>query len=58
MRICRRNGCIHSSPRLRGETGLEHSGYDDIFKQLSEEKRNELMDRKQHFAEAAGIKIK
>ena len=43
---------------IAGETGLEHSGYDDIFRQLPEEKRNELMDRKQHFAEIAGIETK
>lgn len=29
--------------------------YDDIFRQLPEEKRNELMGRKEHFAKIAGI---
>jgi len=37
---------------------IEDIDYDDIFRQLPEEKQNELMGRKQHFAEAAGVEIK
>ena len=36
-------------------TPLLEEGYDGIFKSLPEEKKNELMGRKQHFAKAAGI---
>ncbi len=35
--------------------GIEDIDYDDIFRQLPGEKQDELMGRKQHFAEAAGI---
>lgn len=38
-------------------TPLLEEGYDEVFKSLPEEKKNELMGRKQAFAEAAGIKI-
>ena len=34
---------------------IEDIDYDDIFRRLPEEKRDELMGRKQHFAKAAGI---
>lgn len=37
------------------EMKIEDIDYDDIFKRLSEKKKNELMGRKQHFAKAAGI---
>ena len=37
---------------------IEDIDYDDIFRQLPEEKQNELMGRKRHFAEAAGVEIK
>ena len=40
---------------LAREMGIEDIDYDDIFRQLPGEKQNELMGRKQHFAEAAGI---
>ena len=42
--------------RICGRNGLEE-GYDGIFKSLPEEKKNELMGRKQAFAIAAGIEI-
>ena len=38
-------------------TLLLEDGYDEVFKSLPEEKQNELMCRKQHFAETAGIEI-
>ena len=38
-------------------TPLLEEGYDGIFKSLPEEKKNELMGRKQAFAIAAGIEI-
>ena len=40
---------------LAREMGIEDIDYDDIFRQLPGEKQDELMGRKQHFAEAAGI---
>ena len=43
---------------LAREMKIEDIDYDDIFRQLPGEKQNELMGRKQHFAEAAGIEIK
>lgn len=43
---------------LAREMKIEDIDYDDIFRQLPEEKQNELMGRKQHFAEAAGVEIK
>jgi len=38
-------------------TPLLEDGYDEVFKSLPEEKQNELMGRKQHFAKTAGIEI-
>ena len=38
-------------------TPLLEEGYNGIFKSLPEEKQKELMGRKQHFAEIAGIEI-
>ena len=43
---------------LAREMKIEDIDYNDIFRQLPGEKQNELMGRKQHFAEAAGIEIK
>ena len=43
---------------LAREMKIEDIDYDDIFRQLPGEKQNELMGRKQHFAEIAGIEIK
>ena len=43
---------------LAREMKIENIDYDDIFRQLPEEKQNELMGRKQHFAGIAGIEIK
>ena len=43
---------------LAREMKIEDIDYKDIFRQLPGEKQNELMGRKQHFAEAAGIEIK
>ena len=40
---------------LAREMKIEDIDYDDIFRRLPEEKREELMGRKQHFAKAAGI---
>ena len=40
---------------LAKEMKIDDVDYDDMFKRLPEEKRNELMGRKQHFAELAGI---
>ena len=40
---------------LAREMKIEDIDYDDIFRQLSEEKQGELMGRKQYFAETAGI---
>ena len=37
------------------EMKIEDIDYDDIFRRLPEEKRDELMGGKQHFAKAAGI---
>ena len=37
------------------EMKIEDIDYDDIFRRLPEEKRDELRGRKQHFAKAAGI---
>ena len=36
-------------------TPILEEGYDEVFKSLSKDKQNELMERKQHFAKAAGI---
>lgn len=38
-------------------TPLLEDGYDEVFKSLPEEKQNELMGRKKHFAKTAGIEI-
>ena len=43
---------------LAKEMKIDDVDYDDIFRQLPQEKQNELMGRKQHFAEAAGVEIK
>ena len=43
---------------LAREMKIEDIDYDDIFRQLPEEKQNELMGRKQQFAGIAGIEIK
>ena len=40
---------------LAKEMEMDDAGYDDIFRCLPEEKQNELVSRKQHFAELAGI---
>ena len=40
---------------LAREMKIDDIDYDDIFRQLSGEKQNELMGRRQHFAEIAGI---
>lgn len=40
---------------LAKEMGIGDIDYDDVFKRLPEEKQKELMGKKQHFAEAAGI---
>ena len=40
---------------LAKEMGIDDIDYDGCFKRLPEEKQNELMGRKQHFAKAAGI---
>jgi len=37
---------------------IEDIEYDDIFRRLPGEKQDELMGRRQHFAEAAGIETK
>lgn len=42
--------------RIAEGTPLLEEGYDGVFQSLPEEKQKELMGRKQHFAEAAGIK--
>ena len=42
---------------LAKEMNIADIDYDDFFKQLPEEKQNELMGRKQIFAETAGIEI-
>ncbi len=42
---------------LAKEMNINDIAYDDVFKHLPEEKKNELMDRKQHFADMAGIEI-
>ena len=43
---------------LAREMKIEDIDYDDIFRQLPGERQDELMGRKQHFAEIAGIEIK
>ena len=43
---------------LAREMKIEDIDYDDIFRQLPGEKQNELMGRRQHFAEIAGIETK
>lgn len=40
---------------LAKEMGIDDIDYDDFLKRLPEEKQNELMGRKKHFAEKAGI---
>ena len=40
---------------LAREMGVGDIDYDNFFKQLPEKKQNELMGRKQHFVEEAGI---
>ena len=42
---------------LAKEMNINDIAYDDVFKHLPEEKQNELMGRKQHFAKIAGIEI-
>ena len=42
---------------LAKEMNIADIDYDDFFKRLPEEKQNELMGRKQIFAETAGIEI-
>ena len=42
---------------LAREMGAGDIDYDNFFKRLPEEKQNELMGRKQIFAETAGIEI-
>ena len=42
---------------LAKEMGIDDIDYDVFFKQLPEEKQNELMGRKKHFAKTAGIEI-
>ena len=43
--------------RLAGEMKIDDIDYDAVFGKLPEEKQNELMGRKQIFAETAGIEI-
>ncbi len=43
--------------RIAEGTPLLEDGYDEVFKSLPEEKQNELMGRKKHFAKTAGIEI-
>ena len=40
---------------LAKEMGIDDIDYNVFFKQLPEEKQNEFMGRKQHFAKTAGI---
>lgn len=40
---------------LAKEMGIDDIDYNVFFKQLPEEKQNELMGRKKHFAKTAGI---
>ena len=42
---------------LAKEMNIDDIAYDDVFKHMPEEKKNELMGRKQHFAKIAGIEI-
>ena len=42
---------------LAKEMNIADIDYDDFFERLPEEKQNELMGRKQIFAETAGIEI-
>ena len=42
---------------LAKEMNINDIAYDDIFKRLPEKKKNELMSRKQYFADIAGIEI-
>lgn len=42
---------------LAKEMGIDDIDYNVFFKQLPEEKQNELMGRKKHFAKTAGIEI-
>ena len=42
---------------LAGEMGMNDISYDDVFRCLTEEKKDELIGRKQHFADMAGIEI-
>ena len=43
--------------RLAGEMKIDDIDYDAVFGKLPEEKQNELMGRKQIFAETAGIEL-
>ena len=43
---------------LAKEMKIDDVDYDDIFKHLSEEKQNELGNRKQYFSKLAGIENK
>ena len=43
--------------RLAGEMKIDDIDYEAVFGKLPEEKQNELMGRKQIFAETAGIEI-
>lgn len=43
---------------LASEMKIEDIDYDDIFRQLPGKRQDELMGRKQHFAEIAGIETK
>ena len=43
---------------LAKEMKIDDVDYDDIFKHLSEEKQNELGNRKRYFSELAGIENK
>lgn len=40
------------------EISIQDMDYDNVFRKLSEEKQNELISMKQHFAKVAGIEIK
>ncbi len=42
---------------LAKEMDINDIAYDDVFKCLPEERQNELMGRKQYFADMAGIEI-
>lgn len=42
---------------LAKETDMNDIAYADVFDRLPEQKKNELMGRKQHFADMAGMEI-